>query len=219
MTNRDYRIIRTEDMQKVWHPFFLTDVVKQAREERAARIGSDNWDRLTDEQKLNAYMGVLMSASRRVTVVIGDYSGDGHEQFGTYTVEISGADVSDAALRKSFSDAVDASGINPYDLLSDYEESSIGASDWVSLREVWERGAPARAKAEEANGSGMFSEAFFHDGIEEDALALVMAYVGFSIADFSWRVVPHVQSIFGGWSPVIANVSAGNVFGYGLFHG
>ncbi len=61
---RDYRVIRTEDLQRVWHPFFLSDVVAQARTERAKRIGADNWDTLTDAQKLNAYMGVLMRPER-----------------------------------------------------------------------------------------------------------------------------------------------------------
>ncbi len=40
------------------------------RRARAARIGADNWDALTDAQKLNAYMGVLMRPERNTSDVL-----------------------------------------------------------------------------------------------------------------------------------------------------
>ena len=243
MTSRDYRVLRTEELQKVWHPFFLPEVVEQARKDRAARIGSDNWDTLTDAQKLNAYMGVLTHTSRRVSIVIGDYSGDGHGQTETVTVDISGGDISDAALSRSFDEAVKEVGFSPYEVLNQYEDSTLSSADWDALKGVWDRGAKARATAEENFGSSFLSVGFSHPEPLESAtyvtdtdnadgttsstgeahssvVALVMAFVGYAIPDFSWNVVPCPDSLVGGWNPLLkspGNEHVGDALGYGVF--
>lgn len=218
---RNYRVIRTEELQRVWHPFFLTDVVDQARAERAARIGSDNWDTLTDAQKLNAYMGVLTSTARRLSVVIGDFSGDGHGHCETVHVEVSGSEITDEALQRSFTAAVISAGFSPYDVLCDYEESSLTADRWSALQEVWSRGESAR-NAAQGEGGEYPSFSYTDDyGLErtESAVSLVMAFVGFGVPNFSWRVIHAPKSVVGGWNPIATGTSTSTMFGYGLTHG
>lgn len=224
---RSYRVIRTEELQRVWHPFFLTDVVDQARAERAARIGSDNWDTLTDAQKLNAYMGVLTSTARRLSVVIGDFSGDGHGHCEIVHVEVSGSEITDEALQRSFTAAVISAGFSPYDVLCDYEESSLTADRWSALQEVWSRGESARNAAQGEGGEHLSFR--YSDALEtgecsdathtESAVSLVMAFVGFDIPYFSWRVIPYPKSVVGGWNPIATGMGTSTMFGYGLTHG
>lgn len=245
MSEREYRVIRTEELQGVWHPFFLTDVVAQARTERAARIGSDNWDTLTDAQKLNAYMGVLTTRARRFSIVIGDYSGDGHGHCERVVVEIGGEDVTDPALERSFRAAVEASGFSPYDLLCDYGDTVIPQDKWEAVQEVWQRGRRARERAAlspvdpasclmfehrdpvdtaqhvshtDLGGGASSSEGWS----SESVLHLVMAFVGFGVANFTWRVVPSPANLVGGWSPLLRSTNTraiGEMLGYGVFHG
>lgn len=146
---------------------------------------------------------------------IGDWSGDGHSQFEDVDVAISGDDVSEDALLRSYDSAVEATGVDLRDVVDDYECSRITPDVWDRLSAVWSRRTVP-------GGKSHGPEVCIDTGEYENYLPfteLVMMFLGYSINDFSWRYVARPTLLIGGHDAVVGNggKNGSSFFGYGLF--
>lgn len=211
-------IVDRDAYYRALHPFFLSDAVALAR--RAAQQAGISWDNATDAQRLRYYLDVLTPRSRKLAVVLGDYSDDGHGKTETLVVEAGGEDVSDTALRASYARAVESAGFSPYDILNDYEAYAIDIDSWEKLDAVWTEGARAR---DALAGTWVPGPEFtYTDDADQEGtapmLSLVMAFVGFGIRDFRWSPLSNTPPVvMGGWEPLLGKDTGSTMLGYGLY--
>lgn len=151
---------------------------------------------------------------RKMSVVIGDYSKDGHNQCETYLVKIKGEDVSDEALQESFDKSNAEFGLNLYSLLKEYEDSYISP-------DIMDKFFSAGFNPERQTVGPFFywEEGVFCDEGEASIIALTMWYIGRNINGFEWKSIdPEFPALMGGWNPAIKSKTDGDtMFGYGLF--
>lgn len=152
---------------------------------------------------------------RKISLVVGDWSQDGHNQCETYLVKIKGEDVSDEALKESFDKSNKEFGINLYDLFKEYEESSIDSNlmdKFVTAGFDPEHQAPGQFF--------YWEEGDFVDEGETSVVSLVMWYIGRNIKGFDWQSIDkNFPAILGGRNPAVPKSDDDRTafFGYGLF--
>lgn len=160
--------------------------------------------------------------ARTVRINLGDWGDDGHGKTKTVIVELSGGDVSDAALCASYRAAVEATGVNLLSELRDYEDSYI---DMEPIQEVWDAARPARLAAHEGAkdcGWGLcepFDDTWYArqpDDYDLNCVDLLMAYIGYTVKDFSYRVVEFPVLVGGSGTILTEHEGDGcSFFGYG----
>lgn len=158
--------------------------------------------------------------TRIVEVNIGDWGHDGHGWSKNTRLELTGADVSDEALKAAKKRAKKATGFKVDDFFSDYENMTL---EYGALPKILEAGMDIGNVENSSDTHVYFIDKYeVEDAIEAgyknlvadrefDAVKLLMAFLGFGIDGFSYREVPAPTPIVGGYNAVI------NSFGYGLF--
>lgn len=126
------------------------------------------------------------------TITIGDYSGDGHGMASKFMVRMSGDDVSDEALKTSYAAAVKSAGFGLYDVFNEYNVPRISKEKWASMRDVWSKGLNTYVGSGDVQSEIGFVKWDVGDEfeIEIDAVELVMAFVGYTIPNFRWEMIP-----------------------------
>lgn len=169
---------------------------------------------------------------RKVQLTLGDWSGDGHSITESVLVTISGDDVSDEALKKAREAAEAASGVDLEKFFSRYEESSL---DLTALKKLLRSGIPFLKLYEyKSHGPNFMVDedalealqededfkaygdqlAILQQGVEEEdgfeVLALLMAFLGYGIPNFSYKPMK-LDTIVGTFGAPVRG------FGYGLY--
>ncbi len=156
---------------------------------------------------------------REVTLKFGDWSEDGHGKSESIRVRLVGNDVSNEALAEARAKAEEKTGIKLERIFNDYEDSQISVDDFVKIVSL---GLPL-GDSPHVKHSGLYYHLDEPDELEEyfpgeavqgedlDALRVVLAFLGYQIPNFSYRVVKE-DVILGGYGAVVKS------FGYGLFY-
>lgn len=163
----------------------------------------------------------MINQSRIVETTFGDWAHEGHGRTLNLRFELSGRDVSDEALLASLKQAELAVGIKLETIFSDNENSSLYGEYLMKILEggllIGNVDTTKDTKlayyvdddtvdcAIEAGHKDLASNREF------DAVKLVMAFIGFSIENFTYREIIPPKPLIGGFNALIEN------FGYGLF--
>lgn len=180
--------------------------------------------------------------TRNVTIILGDWSGDGHNETEKVHLILSGNDVGDAALAQNRKAFEKATRLDAKELFSEYEHNFLRAEDFITLLE-------SGIKFKDANGGTRLDKSFdlalddpslINELNEQGTKAywvdtkgeshmhhymlsagdLLMQILGFGDSSFSYEVIPDPDY------PVIVGDyrHSGNKpemplssFGYGLF--
>lgn len=174
----------------------------------------------------------MKTMKRKVQLTLGDWSGDGHNITESVLITISGDDVSDKALKKARKAAEAASGVDLEKFFSSYEDSSLGLED---LKKLLRSGLPFLKLHEyKSHGPNFIVDedvlealqeddefkaygeqlAILQQGIEDEdgfeVLALLMAFLGYGIPNFSYKPLK-LDTIVGTYGAPLRG------FGYGLY--
>lgn len=147
---------------------------------------------------------------RKVKMILGDSGGDGHCITGTVILKVSGEDVSNSALSEARARATEATGVDIAGLFEDYEATEMPLA---SARAILKAGIPFQKEdnygpvfdLSEDSMKALVSEGYFSEGDWTyggyfSVVALLMAYMGFGIKDFSYRVTDdEIDAIVGGY--------------------
>lgn len=154
---------------------------------------------------------------RIFTVVLGDWSDDGHGKTSTYYLKLTGDDVSDERLNAGLRATNAQMGVELFSIASSYEENSIS-------RDLGERLYEAGFRPGDCD-----DEIVWVEDMEEDegdfktdfsVLDLIPWWIGRDIPNFSWELVETgFPTLLGGFDTVLKTERElpSTSFGYGLF--
>mgnify|MGYP001761393968 CR=1 FL=1 len=152
---------------------------------------------------------------RRFKVRLGDWSSDGHGWDRTYTVMISGSDVSDEALQESYDKSCQEFGINIMEeLFEDYGDNTIDS-------DLMQRFVDAGFDPSSGSDYDVFNfELEGYDYDQSSAVGLFVWFTGRNIPNFGWHeVTDNDPYLVGGYDTVLkgSKHDVSSSFGYGLF--
>lgn len=149
--------------------------------------------------------------TRIVSINVGDWSVDGSGIVRSLRIELSGSDVSNEALAAAYERATKAVGFPLSDLFQDYEESSMTSRQSRALIEAGINHVVFDDGPLNYIIDGQEVEDPEEDGYDGyDAVALAMAYIGYGIEGFTYKILPDEESIIGGYNAIVES------YGYGL---
>lgn len=153
--------------------------------------------------------------TRIVGIEIGDWSGDGHNHSEKFRVQITGTDVSNKALNVAKDRATAAVGFPLHQIFDGYDDCILSldqsqALNAAGITHVRYDGILFPSYGVEVDDADPDAEEKRYDNY--DAIALVMAYLGYEIEDFAYEVLveDEPEYVVGRASSVVPS------FGYGL---